>query len=686
MKRGESWRGRIFVPLLLAAALGPAASAALRATASAQEGEVSAEDARARVLAKMPGDASVLINVTWREMPASPDILDLGKRSTKALERCLSDNVDVGIKRTCALLLGRLGDRAALPALQTALDDWEPDVRYWVIDALRLIPDRGSVPALIKLWNRKDETPGNRARVLAALGAAGSHDAVRVLRAELRAKKTERGDFRPNAFDALWQSRHLMARTTLVVDVGYALESDNEALVLDATEAAAELSAPQLSKQLVPLMEHPNEDVRNKAVYALGKIGDKAATRALLARLPQVRESRMLNNIAFALERLDRKAFYAAMKGVVEHKQAVIRLNAAFVLGDVKRPEGLPMLAKALEDPSDYVKTSAIVAMGKLGTPEAAKPLERFTTDANASIKKEAIFALNQISGGKRTDLVYERLFAQKRIDEATRLRAAIALADAGDARVKDYLVACYESGSCRRSEVRDYFARGKDAGVAGRLLVAWTRGDDSVTNLLATLRPSGTLPLAASTVDAALARWDDETAKSAIDLVGDLGDPSVEGGLEPRLVAKDTWLRVHTAVALVRLGHTAAEKTVFADLDNLAAAWLPSFVRALSRVAEPAVRKRLDAELETRAKGSDVPLALACAAVRLHWDPEGAFFRFLDALASDRVEERELAEYYLLREKDPKTTWVLRRALARETREHTRDRLRRILDHRKDA
>ena len=57
-------------------------------------------------------------------------------------------------------------------------------------------------------------------------------------------------------------------------------------------------------------MGSANSRVRNRAIYALGRIGNKAATAALVAQIPKVREARMLNNIAFALERLDAKAFY----------------------------------------------------------------------------------------------------------------------------------------------------------------------------------------------------------------------------------------------------------------------------------------------------------------------------------------------------------------------------------------
>ena len=73
----------------------------------------------------------------------------------------------------------------------------------------------------------------------------------------------------------------------------------------------------------------------------------------------------------------------------------------------------------------------------------------------------------------------------------------------------------------------------------------------------------------------------------------------------------------------------------------------------------------------------------MAAAAILLSWDPEKGFFRMLDALAADSVRERRLAGAYLQRNHTEKVTWVMRRALARETRPFTRDRLRTLLDER---
>lgn len=684
-------RKRWLAPLVVALGLLPTVGAVWNAYA--QEGDQEAPnpvEARKRVLAKIPDDPSVLINVTDREIPSSPDILNLGKRSTKALEKCLTDNVDAGIRQMCAILLGNLGDRRALPTLQSALEDWEAPVRRSVVYALFRMPDRSSYEPLMKVFARKDEEPESRMAILRTFGALSDHRAVALLRKELRhkpskaAEESEEGagpDMRAQAFHALWRSRHLMAQGTLTGDVAYALGSDNIELQLAAIEAAAELRAPQLVPALIPLMDRPQSRVRNRAVYALGLIGDKAATKALLGLVPRVRESRILNNIAFALERLDHDAFFVAIRQLIEHKQAMIRLNAAYVVGDVKQAEGLALLRKSLEDPNDLVKTSAIVALGKLNSPEAIPLLEKYVDSPNLAMKQEAIYSIYKASGGKRLDLIHDKLFSSR--NDAVKRRAAIELGKAGDTRARDYLLNCLEASRCHLDEVDSYLHKDKDTAVPGRLLLAWAKGRSDLTDIVADLKPAGALNLAISDVDSAMSQGRTSRAKTSIDLVGDLGDPSVKGRLQPGLAATDTWLRLHAEVALARLGETAAEAALMAEFDNLAGVWMPGFASALAKIEEPPVRARLTAELVKREALADVDVALAAASVRLAWDPENAFFRFLNALASAQARERDLAERYIRHDRTAKVTFLLRRALARETRPATRDRLRKLLDGR---
>jgi len=647
---------------------------------------------RRRILAKIPTDASVLINITRADMPATPDILDLGKRSTKALERCLSDNVDESNRSLCAMVLAALGDRRALPTLQTALDDWEPPVRYWVVAALGAMPDSSSVKPLIKLYRRKDEKAYIRTAVLRALGTISDQHVVRFLRKELvRKPKDKDSDARPELFDALWSNRHLVARNTLIADTRKALASDNNSLALSATLAAAELRAPRLAGALIPLMEHQWAEVRNKAVYALGRIGDKKATKALLARLPKVRDARMLNNIAFALERLDKKSFYQSIKQVIEHKQAVIRLNAAFVLGDVKHPEGLPMLQKALQDASDYVRTSAIVAVGKLGTTNQAQraqaigALEPLTKHANLSVREEAVYAIHKLTKGGRADLVHKLLFAKlnDRKQRTARERAAITLGKTGDMRVRRYLLDCLLKHGCSLDDVKAFFTKNATASDKGRLLLSWSRGELWLDELVAQVKPAGTLPLARSVLEDAWARPRASNTRSALLLLGGVGDASLTALLTRRANTKKTWPRLHARVALTRLGDGAAANKLIAEVGNLPSSYLPHFAHVVRDIKEPKIRSQLDSKLEALQKSPDAQIALAVAAIRLRWFPDKAIYRFIDGLASPQALERDIAEAYLNWNKGKRVTWLLRRALAREGRVATRNRLRAILDRR---
>lgn len=682
-------------PALVAALLVPAAVAAVEV---ASVGTGHAEDehldertrARRDLLRRIPSDPAVLINVTTRDLPSSPELVNLGKRSTQALERCLADNVETDARARCAVVLEALGDRRALPTLQHALDDWESLVRLRVVRALGAMPDKSSVEPLLRLHARKDEEPYVKGQILRTLGSIGDPRVVQYLRKLVGAKLEGDEDVRAQAFDSLWMHRHLMDRNTLVGDVAKALASDNPGLVLSATFAAAELRSPRLAAALVPLMESPNAEIANKAIYALGRIGDKTATKALVARLPDVRDSRMLNNLAFALERLDKKAFYAEIAKTVEHKQAVIRLNSAFVLGDVGHAEGLPMLLAALGDASDFVRTSAVAAIGKLalrgGTLETAtNALLPLAGSSNLSLREEAIYALHAITPGGRADLLHDRLYRglDPRRQGASIRRAALALARAKDPRVHDYLLECAVSYGCDVDLVGPYLnAVPRDAD-GGRVLLAWSRGQHHLTDLVSQLRPAGGALLASAALRDAWSSPLSSESLQSMRLLGGLHDASAVDLLTQRAGVDLAWPRIVALVAAGRLGAPSVAGRLAAELDDAAAETLPDYARALAIVTEPGFRTALDPLLEERARRGVPELALCAAAVRLAWNPETGFFRFLEALASPSTLERQLAERYLAKNRDTKVTWAMRRALAREEREDVRDRLRSLLDAR---
>jgi len=369
-----------------------------------------------QVLSGLEKNPYLLVNVTAGDMPASPDVLALGKRSTQALMRCLADNQDRALRADCAGMLGTLGDPASVPTLQIALEDWEANVRFEVIRALGQIADPRSVPSLVAAWSRSDEDTRNRAAILRALGSSGEPAATQFLQKVL-AEKEPKTDLRPLAFGELWRNKHRLSKAVLLDQIERALWTDNSRLVLAATLRAAEYPSRQLTKALLSHLDDGNANLRNKTIRALGLVGDRSAEKRLLAMLPEARDARLLNNIAFALERIDRPAFFAQIKKLIAHKQAVIRLNAAFVVGDVRRPEGTPLIDVALHDASDGVRLEAIEAAAKLPSP--ASLLATGLRDTSERIRLVAVRAAAEVAEPQPLLAT-----AMKDFDEAVRVEA----------------------------------------------------------------------------------------------------------------------------------------------------------------------------------------------------------------------------------------------------------------------
>ena len=700
----------VLFALLAAIGFAPAVAATRRALADAgdepEEGDDDASDdkpkahekgkqgklakKRKAVLHALATDETALINVTAREMPASPDVLNLGKKGAKAVARCVSDNVDDGARIMCAELLGRIGDRSGLPALQGALEAWNAGVRGAAVRALASIPDPSSVEPLKKIVAREDEEDANRSAALATLGALSDTNAMKAVRQVFLEKPAKHGDDEENpkkgtlrtvAFKALWKSRHLMARGTLIGDVKSALESTDAELELAATFAASELRASAPREPRLPRMTNADARVRNRAVDAVGKNGDKAAASALVAFVPKVRESRMLNNIAFALERLDPAAFYATARELSANSQAQIRMNTAFVLGDVKRPEGLPMLKAALEDKNVMVRTSAVRALGQIDDRGSAALLERFVDDPNPSLGRAAVYALYALSGMKRGDLVRKKLYDDGK--PADKLEAALLLAKGGDPRVADDILVCLEARTCGGKDVDAYLRATHPPEAPGRALLAWARGRTDLTDLVAALKPPSGGTLAVSDVQASVAQGAFGRARTALDLAGELGDAQAVAILKPLLAHENARLRMHGGHRGSSRGRATPRPRVrfAASRHQEMHERLPEIARALGRVSEPAARTTLGAELAKREQGADVSLAMAAAAARFTWDPETGFFRMLDGLAAKTRLERDLAERYVRRDTRPVVTSLLRRALAREQRDDVKGTLRRLLD-----
>lgn len=663
--------------------------------------------ARDAVLAAIPTQPNALINVSRADMPASPDILQIGKRSTAALQQCLANNQAAELRSYCADMLGMLADRTALPSLWVALEDWDASVRGHVIDALARIPDARSLPKLLTAMARPDETGTNRNAIVKTLGALGDVRAVDVLRRELR--KPSR-DVQPIvAFRALWRSRSLMSRGALIEEIDRAIRSDDGAVSYAAILHASELRAPSLVPALLGRIKDPDLDTRNKAVYALGLTGDMRAARPLRALLVETRDARMLNNIAFALERLDKAAFFTEIGRLAAHPQAIIRLNAAFVLGDIKRQDAMPLLATALGDASAQVKLqamsglrdapgevaplferelrdsryevrrAAIEALATRGRTQSIPALEKIVleTKRDPELREEAIFAVYRLDPVRGSELVYHTMFVHG--DDQQQRRAAIALGANHDQRVLPYLMACLERRACTLPEVEPLIKQSNDHAIAGRVMRAWAEGRRDLAPLVAQLKAPGTNTLALADLDVAIEGSGKPTLSPAVKLVADLQETSARDRLA-RIETKSSEQRMRIDTARARLGDREADRAILRALDDSPPELLPAIVRILRTIPEATVRARLAPALHERYTNGEFAVRLSAAAVLLEWEPKAALPQLVAGMHSSQILERELALRYL-RMRPTEANPLLASALRTERDDHVREELRKLLE-----
>ncbi len=199
-----------------------------------------------------------------------------------------SEQDDPRVRRYLALALGRLGDRAAVPALRAAAraSDADSETVIYALWSLGTLGDASALPDLVQLAGHQDR--GIRKASVHALGAFDSSEAVDALRAAL---SDPADDVRWNAALALGRRGDAAARPVLAqmldraalqkvqVSDGSGIEgvSDEQAeeILIQAIVVAGAGYDPALRTALEGLRDtDPSLRVRDAAQRALASFGD----------------------------------------------------------------------------------------------------------------------------------------------------------------------------------------------------------------------------------------------------------------------------------------------------------------------------------------------------------------------------------------------------------------------------
>jgi HEAT repeat protein len=215
----------------------------------------------------------------------------LQEAPTSSVERgvvllmALTQDASPDIRRTAIESLGKIGDRSALPAVSPLLADPVPVVRAAAAQALGRMarPEDGDV---ISAMARALEDPSDSVKQAAALAIGDIEPSPRQL---------------TSARDLLRSSDVRVRRATV-----YAL------LLLDTG---------QVVEWLLPLLDDPDQEVRQGAVAALGLSGDARAATVLRKPLAQDPSPAVRTEAAYHLGKVSGQHARALLKTAVEKEK-----------------------------------------------------------------------------------------------------------------------------------------------------------------------------------------------------------------------------------------------------------------------------------------------------------------------------------------------------------------------------
>ncbi len=282
-------------------------------------------DYRDRLVMKALGDESPTVLVPAVEAVRA----EMGSEAVHRLEELLK-HADARVREAAANVLGRVGSQDCVPALMAALDDAEPNVRWFAVEGLRKLQATQAVPRVSQLLEA-DESARVREIAASTLGELGQPAGVPALRQALRdpnervrqkaaaaLKTLATGSYERMAVIAeAFQQQRLHAEAQEIwrrVIATYGSEAAMQNRVVEAHRSLAEsqraqgnYSAASTTWQELDDLLGGSIEVRRNAVRNWLEAGEPARTAAALERwlgTPEAPPSELIELALSAAERM----------------------------------------------------------------------------------------------------------------------------------------------------------------------------------------------------------------------------------------------------------------------------------------------------------------------------------------------------------------------------------------------
>lgn len=300
-------------------------------------------------------------------------------------------------------------------------------------------------------------------------------------------------------------------------------------------------------------------ETRQAAVVALGRIGDRKATCALLAVLP---DPELAVPVAGALARLGDSDAFEPLLSLLGHVDTAVRQAVIAALNSIGHCDMPARIAPLLDDPDPVVRESAVKIAGYFGYRECVDRVLERCGDASEAVRRAAvdhlpffehhgvIFALAHALEFDTPPVRAAAAAALARIDGANALAPLLRALDDPDPWVRFF--ALRSIGSFANPTVAPAVRTLLERDPAGQVRLA-------AIDVLGRLDAVDTV----TTLQPLLASPEPDIARAAIRALGHSKDARATLLLESLLRADDTWRRVEAVTALGERGGAGAPSTL---------------------------------------------------------------------------------------------------------------------------
>jgi HEAT repeat protein len=295
--------------------------------------------------------------------------------ATSALTKTLASAAHPLVRGRVAEVFGINKDNSAIPALVEALKDRYFEVRSQAVLALGNIGDARAIP-LIKPFLQDEEAEVRSAACIALTKFHEPSVFDEIANVMLDDPIIE---VRHSAAMALGNTKHLAAIPFLMEalrDSSWWFERDEAAADL---LTAIEKMGPAVVDPLIEALGDKEGTVRRYAAVTLGRIGDLRAIEELGMTLydlhNEVRKAAGEALAKFGAPAVD--IFIEALK----HPEAEVRENAVVAMGKVRDPRVGLVLIEMLHDPVRDVRRQAMITLGELRDQRALPDLQEIVSN-----------------------------------------------------------------------------------------------------------------------------------------------------------------------------------------------------------------------------------------------------------------------------------------------------------------